>query len=376
MAKRKTQTTKQLEELEELKTELMQTMTIASRNVIAYLIIEKFSRRLKLPNNFLSPVIASVIFSFFVWLLSWFVDRVFKVPISWSEVFQLLIPSIFAGFFVWIIKIVEETIFISNFNFLGDLALNKEGVIELLSWFKRNFVLWPQYVLFIIVGAIGVVSSIPLISESITLQNQVGIYVGIFFCTGMIGHGTYFALMLPTIVMAASKHRLNLYPYNPVKSPTVQVASSVFGILTLGTSIAATSIMILIFITNPWGDQITKAITFGWLVYIWSVSSYTFLFPHYFIYRGILEEKRFQFNRIDAIIKEYQLRLGYLSKDEIEKLQQFIELREKLSSAKNSPIDPSGWGQYLTSLIFPTLSFIGGAFDIKSIIEALINNLQ
>lgn len=355
---------------EGLQLELLETMTKASQNVIAFLIIKKISNWLKLQDTFTVPIIASLVFSVIIWSMSWIINRLFNVPISMLEASQLMIPALLAGFLTWLIKVVEEVIFIGNFNFLMDLAVTKEGIKELNVWFKKNFILAPQYALFFILGIIGIASSTQMINNNLgNLQNHYGIYVGIFFCAGAIGQGTYFALMLPTIVMTASKHRLNLYPYNPVKSPTVNVASSVFGILALGTSVAATSIMILILSTNPWGNETTRSIALGWLIYIWSVSSYTFLFPHYFIYKGILEEKRFQLNKLDMVIKDYQSRIENLEKEDLEKLKQLIELREKLASTRNSPIDMSGWGQYLTSLIFPALSFIGGVFDIKGMID-------
>jgi hypothetical protein len=125
----------------------------------------------------------------------------------------------------------------------------------------------------------------------------------------------------------------------------------------------------------PWGWILHLVATpVKWIpqFYIFGVSSYTFLFPHYFLYKCILEEKRFQLNKLDIIIKAYQSRLDDLSREELERMKQFIELREKISSTKNSLIDPSGWSQYLTSLIFPTLSFIGGTVDVKSIVKNII----
>jgi hypothetical protein len=232
---------KKTDNVHQLKTELIETMAVASKNVIAHLIIEKVSKLFKLPRNFPAPFFASFAFSLGLFFTSWVVDRLFKISISWSEVLYLFIPSFLAGFFVWITKIVEDAIFISNFQFLSDIAVDEEGIIELREWFKRFFVLWPQYVLFLIIGFIGVASSIPIVSNLAVQQNLIGIYLGIFFCSGMIGQGTYFALMLPTVGMTVSKHRLNLYPYNPVKSPSVQVASSIIGILTIGTSVGATS---------------------------------------------------------------------------------------------------------------------------------------
>jgi len=114
----------------------------------------------------------------------------------------------------------------------------------------------------------------------------------------------------------------------------------------------------------PWNDRTTFWVAFCWLIFVWGVTTYTFVYPHYYIAKGIQLEKNHQCNRLDLIIKTYQAQIAELTTEQIEKMQKLIELREKISATKNSPLDLSKLTQYFTSLILPTTSFILGVIDI------------
>jgi len=72
-------------------------------------------------------------------------------------------------------------------------------------WFENNFALRPQIVSMVILGLVGLISLKPLLTSFPEIKNMPGVYLGWGLATSIIGQGAYFAFMLPTLVMVASK---------------------------------------------------------------------------------------------------------------------------------------------------------------------------
>jgi hypothetical protein len=356
--------------LDNKKTELINVMVKAGNRVISYTFIQRLKKNLHLSNNFLSSIIAVLVVSILLWVISWIIDRIVKLPITWLEALYLAIPAIVTGIFLLMAKVGVDVAFLANIYFIADFCKNEKGFIAMSNWFKKTFIIWPQMLFSILIGIIGVISLRVFLTDYPSIRSIVGIYIGAFFSMGIIGMGTYLILVIPTVISLGSKYEMNVYPLDPAQSRLVQVVSYMFGICTLLVSVMATIIMILLFVLNPWGDT-TKWVALVWMIYIWGATSYIFFLPHYFLRKGIIFSKNLVLKELDSIICDYQSRIKSLKKSEWESFTEVISLREKVAATKNSPIKFGGWTQYITSLVLPTLSYIGGFVDVNSFIKNL-----
>ena len=107
-------------------------------------------------------------------------------------------------------------------------------------------------------------------------------------------------------------------------------------------------------------------------MFVWSLTTYTFAFAHYYIQKGIENERRIQLNKLESIVRAYQERISDLTVDELDRMTKFIDLRDVISGAKESPLRFSVWRDYVTSLIFPTCSFVFGFVNISPFFQSLI----
>jgi hypothetical protein len=333
--------------------------------------MEKVSKILRRQSTPISSFFIGLLLSLLVFLTGTIINLMANSKaLSIYQSVALAVPSLLAGLFVWLIKIVEDIAFVGNMKNVVELPYNEEGFLQIGSWFKKVFRIRPQLYFCIGFGVLSVITSYFLLLDFPELHKNLGLYFCIFIAFSSIGDGAYAALFIPTMVKVASETRLNLYPYDPIRSKAVSVANQAFGSITLGTGLVATIVMILLFVIHPWGEIKTFWIAMGWLVIVWGVTTYSFVYPHYFISKGILFEKRIQLESLDNQIYRLTSKIGKnITLEEIGILEKYILLREKIYSANNSSIDIAAFRNYLTSLILPSVSFgIGAIETIKKII--------
>jgi hypothetical protein len=347
-----------------LQSALSETMEASGRKVVAYVLLHHISGWLHLPDSAISSGLSALIVSIIIYILAWLTNRAVKVPISAADALRLAIPPLLAGFCLWMVWLGRQVVFIAQQRDVTKLPATADGFDALRGWFDTAFQVRFQVLACVLGGVLGIISARLLLVDSSSFIVGPGIYVGIFPAMCAVGMGSYFALAMPTIAHVASRHRLQLYPYDPARSRAVGLASLTFGRLALLTGVIAAILMGLFFILQPWGETTTFAIALGWLFFAWALTSYAFLFPGLCVAKAVAAEKQIQVDRLDGIIEKLHSRLDELSPAELEKLKGLVELRDKVFHARTLPMPSGAWARYLLGLVAPTLSFARGVSEL------------
>ena len=334
---------------EKLERELICVMDTASRKVVSYVILERVSTWMRLRPSRLASGIAATLVTLAVWLAPWTLNRLTGQHMSLDEIWQLALPAFLAGLCLWLVKIVDERVFISQEQLVVKLPAGKDGFEGLQRWFERIFTYRRQVVACVALGLVGLLSARALYTNFPLLSDDLGINVATFLAMAAVGNGAYFALTVPTVARTASQYRLNLYPYDPARSTAVRLASYTFGQLALGTGVAASVIMFLIFILEPWGKQTTLQVAFAWLIFVWALTCYAFIFPNFYVQKGIAKEKQLQLDYLEGAVRRLHERFDQLSLEELDRLRTLIDLRDRVSHASTSPIPFRAWADFLFS---------------------------
>jgi hypothetical protein len=72
-------------------------------------------------------------------------------------------------------------------------------------------------------------------------------------------------------------------------------------------------------------------------------------------------------------MERYYLRIDRLRESEFRKLEEYIALYEKLSKSRNSSIDMPAAQSYVVSVVIPSLSFVMGMIDLKTILPPVFS---
>ena len=126
--------------------------------------------------------------------------------------------------------------------------------------------------------------------------------------------------------------------------------------------------MVALYWFKPWESPAAALVSGVWLLAGWMAVSYSFLFPHFYISKAIRAEKYRQMAELQKILASYQARLEKLSEDELKKLSELISLYDRLAAARETSLDIQALSSFFTSLVLPTLSFLGGLVDIKKLV--------
>ena len=163
-----------------------------------------------------------------------------------------MIPALLTGIALLIVKVLHDVILPPSRASIARLPAGQEGFDALKNWLKRSFGLRRQVVFSVVIGLLAVLT-IKVLSTSLpVVKISVGIHVGTFLSMFAVGNGVYCALVIPTLASAASKHRMNLYPYDPASSMAVRMARSSFSKLSLANGLVASVIIALLFALHPW----------------------------------------------------------------------------------------------------------------------------
>jgi hypothetical protein len=161
-----------------------------------------------------------------VWILTWTVNRIAGLPISLAEAELLMVPVLLAGSALLIVKVLHDIILPPNRLHIARLPAEQEGFDTLKNWFKRSFGLRQQIVFSVVLGLLALLTIRALSASFPLVRDNIGIYIGVFLSMLAVGNGGYCALVIPTLAGAASKNRMNLYPYDPASSIGVRMAST------------------------------------------------------------------------------------------------------------------------------------------------------
>jgi hypothetical protein len=290
---------------EDLEAELFAATETASDEVLSCTILNLFIQWSRLPHNTLVASVVALMLSISVWILTWTVNRIAGLPISLAEAELLMVPALLAGSALLIVKVLHDIILPPNRLHIARLPAEQEGFDTLKNWFKRSFGLRQQIVFSVVLGLLALLTIRALSASFPLVRDNIGIYIGVFLSMFAVGNGGYCALVIPTLAGAASKNRMNLYPYDPASSIGVRMASSSFGKLSLANGLVVTVVIALLFALHPWEARSTFVVASVWLLGGWGAVTYSFVFPHYHI----------------AVVRSYHDRIGELSAEDLDKLE-------------------------------------------------------
>ena len=123
---------------------------------------------------------------------------------------------------------------------------------------------------------------------------------------------------------------------------------------------------------KPWESPTALLISAIWLIIGLLFLTYSFLYPHYYLGKVVKNERTTQLIKIQKIISEYETRIFKLTDDDFKNLREYSVIYKQISKSKESSIDTNAIIGFVSTLIFPTLSFLGGIFNLKQLVAKLL----
>jgi len=352
--------------------EVVSATLTASKQILSCVILNRIVRLLHMTNNALAAGIAALMLSAVIFVLTWLVNVIARLPGSLVKNWPLIIPALLTGIAFFVVKTLHDSILPPNRERAARLPAERDGLCALRDWFRGSFEVGRQVAFSFLAGFLAVLTARILSTGFPELQSNPGLYIGVFCGMFAIGNGGYCALVIPTLASAASNYRMNLFAYDPASTTAIRIASAGFGKLALANGIVATLVIALIFTFRPWQGQVTLWIAFAWLLAGWGAVTYSFIYPNYHLSKIISREKQMQLEKLEALIEPYHARLGELSEQELDRMQNMIELRDRIAKAKDTAVDLGAWRDYISSLVLPLASFVAGFIDFSSMMRNLL----
>jgi hypothetical protein len=273
------------------------------------------------------------------------------------------LASFLTAFSFGVIKYLDHHILSVSFDAfpknLVDFALDNKSLAALSNWLRSYLSLEKQLVVSSIIGILGTASTF-YIAKNRSMNFKFGSYILIFCCFFAIGHGAYCAVIIPTLAKVLSQKRMKMFWLNPADSSWVNDASSFFTKLSMADALIVAFVIGGLYLLKPWESSKTAWVAGIWLVIGIACLSYTFLYPHYYLNKAIKSEKKRQMENLQTIIRTYQTRVEGLNKSEFKDLFERIKLYDHLSAAKESAVDTQALLRFITSIIVPSLTYLGG----------------
>lgn len=303
--------------------------------------------------------------TFILALLLFLVTTIISVLISRSVpvlTFALL-ASFLTAFSFGVIKYLDHHILSANLNAfpknLRLFVLDNKSLAAISNWLRSYLSLEKQLIVSSIIGILGTASTF-YIAKNRSMNFKSGSYILIFCCFFAIGHGAYCAVIIPTLAKVLSQKRMKMFWLNPADSSWVNDASTFFTKLSMADALIVAFVIGGLYLLKPWESSKTAWVAGIWLLIGITCLSYTFLYPHYYLNKAIKLEKKRQMENLQKIILTYQTRVENLDKSEFEDLFERIKLYDHLSTAKESAVDTQALLRFITSIIVPSLTYLGG----------------
>ena len=266
------------------------------------------------------------------------------------------------------VKILHDNILPPNAKNIASLPLDENGFAALRDWFQSFFSLPKQLAFSFSFGMLSVLT-VSVIERNTSASFQVIDYVLAFLAIFSVGQGGYCGIFIPTLAQAATKERMRLFWLNPAESYGVRMASLAFGKLVVVDALFVSFCMIALYWFKPWESSLAALVSGAWLVTGWTAVSFAFLYPHYYLSRAIKAEKERQLANLQTTITQYQACLKEPSEGDFKKLSEFIALYDRLTKVRETSIDTQALRNFITSLVIPTMSFLGGLIDLGSFVD-------
>ena len=367
-----TQRNKSKAELSPMEAELLWLSDSTRERLLANKVINRLLKLFHLKDTPVSVLFLALVISSLFLIIKVAISKVFyniepQYPLG-SILASFLISFSFAA-----IKILHDIILPPNAREMLGL-IHEDGIPLLRKWFI-SFLSFPKQIIFS--SAIGILAIITLyFVDTLTTANfDVGDYLLGSLAMFCVSHGGYCGLLIPTIARPLSKGGLKLFWLNPADSEPIKIASWGLRLLTLADGFFVTACIVSLYWFQPWESTLVATISGIWLIVGVIAVSYSFFYPHYYLNKAITSEKKKQLEIMKAILDDYHLRIKELDEDDFKKLNEYIQIYERLSKTRDSSIDTSAFRSYLTSVVLPTISFFTGLIDFQPIIQSLIKTI-
>jgi len=350
-----------------LEKDLLKHIDEVRTRLIANMIINNGIRILRLKDSAAAALLVALIMS----ALMYFVGILLNVISSHSiSVFRLssALASCTAAFSLGAVKILHDVILPPNAKNIASLPSDEDGIIALRSWF-RSFSSIPKQFAFSLFFGVLCISTLAMVERHTTADFDLSDYFLGFIAIFSVSHGGYSGILIPTLAKAASQERMRLFWLDPAASSGVKMASSAFAKLSWADALFVTLCMIGLYWFKPWESRVVALISGAWLVAGWVAVSHSFLYPHYYLSKAIRTEKYRQMANIQSVITSYRARLEELDEDDFKKLSELINVYERVAAARETSIDLQAFRNFATSLVIPTLSFLGGLVDVGKLLR-------
>lgn len=316
---------------------------------------------------------ASALFVAFITSILFLTVKVVISKYGYGSEPQYLLGSILASFLISFslvaVKILHDIILPPNARKMLYLIENN-GVPLLKEWFVSFLSIRKQLVFSVLISILAVLT-IYFVDIHTTAEFDIGDYILGTLAMFCVSQGGYCGLLIPTIAKPLSKGGLKLFWLNPSDSEPIKIASWGFRLLTLADGFFVTTCIISLYWFRPWESMLVSTISGIWLIVGVIAVSYSFFYPHYYLDTAIKSEKKKQLEIIKTILDDFYNRIDELEEKDFKKLNEYIQIYERLSKSKSSSIDTSALQSYMTSIIIPTISFLTGLVDVNSILRSI-----
>jgi hypothetical protein len=224
---------------ERLEQEFIAATLSASNRILSCAILNHIIQWKHLIKKFRSTAGASIILSLFILFTTALLNRIVRVHNSFDAKLVLITPASITGLAFFMVKWLHDSILPENRVRLAKLPYDEDGLLAIQNWFKRKFSIAAQIACSLLFGIFAVLTLRSVSTNYPSLSGNVGLYVGVFLAFFAIGNGVYCALVIPTLASAASKYRMNLYPYDPASTIEMRFATASFGKLALANGCVA-----------------------------------------------------------------------------------------------------------------------------------------
>lgn len=355
-----------------LESKLIDATISASENILSCRILSWLISVLGLRENLIGAAAASLALAAAVFGVSWSINILGPQPDSLAFNWVLIIPALLGGLALLVVKALHDSVLPPNRDKIAALPVDSAGFSAFCDWFSSSFRTAPQVLFSLAIVVCADASLMTLSSNYEFLTTNLGFYLAVSFGMFAMGNGGYCALVIPTLASTGSQHRLHLFPYNPASTTALRIGGSGLGKLALANGLVATLVIALIAAFRPWTNFVAFRIALGWLILGWGVAGYSFLFPHYHISRIIAREKQLVMEELESVANPSHSGLKRLSKEKLEQLQISIALREQILKSRDSLIDFQAVRDFVGSLLLPSLTFILGFVDVRTVLKALL----
>ncbi len=352
----------------ELEDEFRQVRDFARENLIANIAINRGIRLLHLDDH---SVVASIVVALceaallYAFVVS--INRIFNPTAPIFITLQVL-GSLATFVALATIKILYDTIVPPHADIFIPLSSSKEDLIVFRDWFLDIFSVPNQFEYAARLSGIGLLI-FWIFANNLNVGFEAGSYVLAVVGSFSFSHGVYCGLRMLSITKLAAGRILRLSPLNPSESPEIEVMSWTYTKMALASSFYFSVLLMGMYWVKPWESRIVATISLIILVVGLAALLYSFLYPQYYLSVMIKSAKNKEMSYIQSMIAPLNENLALLTGREMNRLSDLSNIYYRLSASRETAVNISALGTFITSLAGPTASYAIGRLDLGAILH-------